>query len=305
MKICVLYHKENLVSYIADLEHNEYGSPLLGKIKVNGYPILEFSYSLFETIPKADLYIITSELLEKLYTQKSNFLHLEEQRAFIEMIHEIHSAFIVCLLTEHEVYLGDKEDFYNVIYKKNISSLTMKIIRLMNSKNDDDRYADQIRQLLFTDLSYMVLKLGSHGIEKIKEEMSLLPGHEAYSLSQFESIIKLKMSEFSTDYIHKTGIATVTDDFEFYSVVIFMFSLPDPTSPDERFQKTTLYSICIYMPQLIVMLLPRDPAIQVISDDIYENIVGENVDKVTLYTDSLIGELILQLKEKIYEIIVS
>ncbi len=265
------HDSDNLVDFFRNIDKQPLAHSLDGKLEIVDRRIDTFSFDLFKE--RSPLYIVTSEL----------FMHIKaDQQAFIKMLGP--SKVLMIFETTHDFYEGNEfTPFYSVLNKKNTTRIVMYMVRVVNAYDKGIEFNTMIHGLLFEKKKqFLALNMSTEGTNSLINNVNLLPGYQAIDIDVISEYVKSKIAKYGESYKYKFGLVTIDDEFDFYSIITVIFSLPDPNSTDIRLKESTLYAVCVYIPQLIVMLLPRDAAIQSWSATISEMAMKKGIISIEL-----------------------
>lgn len=121
--------------------------------------------------------------------------------------------------------------------------------------------------------SYLIYAVKDGFAFKYKEDI-ILPGYQHYSQQIIDDDILSAMQSYHGSNSYTKGVKLITDQDNFYAVLLLIFTKDNPEAIDPRLKKETLYAIVMYLPQFLAVQLPRDELLLDYADIAYENAIS-------------------------------
>ena len=232
--------------------------------------------------PKPSIIIITTGILRGLEYLSGQLLY----------IHQYLSRNLVIVYQDlQEIKALLNLGVANFIDVKEIETeLEFFVLTGKNNFEKERNYTQMVSSFLKPEavFSYLIYVTKEGFVFKHKEE-TLLPGYQHFSQKIIDDNILSAMQSFHGEQSYTKGAKLITDQDNFYAVLLLIFTKDNPEAVDPRLKKKTLYAVAMYLPQFLAVQLPRDELLLDYVDIAYE-IAIPTIEKENL---TLINEMVL------------
>ncbi|MCE7737176.1 MAG: hypothetical protein GPJ54_19975 [Candidatus Heimdallarchaeota archaeon] len=165
---------------------------------------------------------------------------------------------------------------------------------VLTSKKNFEReinYTQMVSSFLKPEavFSYLIYAVKEGFAFKFKEDI-VLPGYQHYSQKIIDDAILSAMQSFHGEQSYTKGVKLITDQDNFYAVLLLIFTKENPEAVDPRLKRETLYAVALYLPQFLAVQLPRDDLLLEYTELAYESTIPP-VNRENLMT---IKEIVLE-----------
>ncbi|MCE7737181.1 MAG: hypothetical protein GPJ54_20000 [Candidatus Heimdallarchaeota archaeon] len=165
----------------------------------------------------------------------------------------------------------------------------------------DVNYTQMISAFLKSESvpSYLIYAVKDGFVYKFKEDI-VLPGYQNYSQQIIDDAILSAMQSFHGEQSYTKGVKLISDQDNFYAVLLLIFTKDNPEAVDPRLKRETLYVVTLYLPQFLAVQLPRDELLLDYADIAYTNaippILKENLGLIKDKVLDKLREFLLNMK---------
>lgn len=152
------------------------------------------------------------------------------------------------------------------------SELEFHVLTGKNNFEREINYTQMVSSFLKPEVvfSYLIYAVKDGFTFKHKEDI-VLPGYQHYSQRNIDDAILSSMQSFHGEQSYTKGVKLITDQDNFYAVLLLIFTKDNPEAVDPRLKRETLYAVALYLPQFLAVQLPRDELLLDYADLAFDN----------------------------------
>lgn len=154
------------------------------------------------------------------------------------------------------------------------TELEFHVLTGMKNFEKEINYMQMISSFLKPEavFSYLIYAEKDGFAFRYKEDI-ILPGYQNYSQKIIDDTVLSAMQSFHGEQSYTKGVKLITDQDNFYAILLLIFTNKNPQASDPRLKEETLYAISLYLPQFLAVQLPRDELLLDYADIAYANAI--------------------------------